>query len=100
MSFKMSWGGGVQKKMKCHGEGGSDEYFSVDHGKLNVMGRGGNQKLNVGEGGVWKKLPAHPPHCHFKWNRPKEEGVFDSPYTDPMAIHSNSPTTSSAYDGA
>ena len=26
MSFKMSWGGGVQKKMKCHGKGGSDEY--------------------------------------------------------------------------
>ena len=53
--------GGVQKKMKCHGEGGSDEYFSVDHGKLDVMGRRGHQKSNVGGWGGWKKHPAHPP---------------------------------------
>ena len=52
-SFKMSRGGGFQKKLKCYGVGGSDESSTEDYLNLNVMGREGHQKSNV----------------IFKWNR-------------------------------
>ena len=35
------------------------------------MGTGGHQKSNVGRWGGLEKTSGPPPHCHFKWNRPK-----------------------------
>ena len=55
MSLKMSWGGGPEEHEMSRG-GGSDEYFSVDHWKLNVTGRRGNQKSNVEGRGVGKNI--------------------------------------------
>ena len=75
-------GGWAGCLLKCHGEGGPeedemswgggpDEYFCVDHGKLNVMGKGGVTKNQMLGGGGLEKTSGPPPHCHFKWNGPK-----------------------------
>ena len=66
-------GVGVQKDLKCHGVGGLDMYSTENYLKLNVMGRGGYQKSNVG--GVFGKNFQPTPHCHFKWNRPDTQLV-------------------------
>ena len=55
---------------------GSDEFSIVNCEELNVMGRRGHQKSNVGGwGGGGKNFRPTPPG-HFKWNRPKHEIVL------------------------